>query len=255
MIKRISQCPACNSKLQIVTLRCQNCGLELHNEFKPDPFETLNSEQYEYLISFLKNRGNMKLLQAELNISYLNAKKKLDNLLMALGLLTKEKEGAKTMENIEIINTETWNTDNASAKASDIIKCKLKQCGGKATVSTLEGKIYEIIALKDGETFFCEALPVDPYAYRVFDIITDFLIDQGGKAPKGNARNYKVGEEKCDENTVAGIIGISYFKKSYGESTFDPVFIMAAILEWAGIVHNLRGFLELTEEYKKKICF
>ena len=63
------------------------------------------------------------------------------------------------MKNIEIINTETWDTNESSTKASDIIKCKLKQCGGRAKVSTLEGKVYEIIALKDGDTFF-GTLPV-----------------------------------------------------------------------------------------------
>ena len=118
-----------------------------------------------------------------------------------------------------------------------------------------EGKNYEIVALADGETFFCEALPIAPYSYKVFDVIIELLINQGGKAQKGNARNYKIGEEKCDENTVVGAIGINYFKKSYGESTFDPVFIMAAVLEWAGIAHNLRGYIELTQEYKNKIYF
>lgn len=255
MIKRITVCPACSNKLQVVTLKCKNCGLELHNEFEPNIFETLDSEQYDFLITFLKNRGNMKLLQSELNISYPYAKKKLDDLLIALNLLTNEKLEEANMKNIEIINTETWETNESSTKASDIIKCKLKQCGGQAKVTTLEGKVYEIIALKDGDTFFCEALPIEPYSYRVFDIITDLLIANGGKAPKGNARNYKVGEEKCDENTVVGTIGISYFNKSYGESTLDPVFIMAAVLEWAGIAYNQRGFLELTGDYKKKINF
>ncbi len=252
MIKRISECPACNSKLQIVTLKCKNCGLELHNEFEPNIYETLNSEQYGFLISFLKNRGNMKMLQSELNISYPYAKKKLEELLIALNLSDIEKEEKTDMKNIEIINTEVWNTNEFSTKASDIIKCKLKQCGGRVTVSTLEGKTHEIIALKDGDTFFCEALPLEPN-YHVFDIITDLLISNGGKAPKGSARNYKIGEEKCDENTVAGTIGISYFKKSYGESSFDPVFILAAVLEWAGIANNMRGFLELTPEYKQKV--
>ena len=33
------------------------------------------------------------------------------------------------------------------------------------------------------------------------------------------------------------------------------VFIMAAVLEWANIAHNLRGYIELTQEYKNKIYF
>jgi len=254
MVKKITECPSCKNKLQIVTLKCNKCGLELHNEFESTPFEALKDEQYDFLIAFLRNRGNMKLIQSELNISYPYAKKKLDELLKALNLLNIE-NGEENMKNIEVINTQNWTVDTKSSKASDIIKTKLKENNGKAVVTTFEGKNYEIVALADGETFFCEALPIAPYSYKVFDVIIELLINQGGKAQKGNARNYKVGEEKCDENTVVGAIGINYFKKSYGESTFDPVFIMAAVLEWAGIAHNLRGYIELTQEYKNKIYF
>ena len=254
MVKRITECPSCKNKLQIVTLKCNKCGLELHNEFESTPFEALKDEQYDFLIAFLRNRGNMKLIQSELNISYPYAKKKLDELLKALNLLNIE-NGEENMKNIEDINTQHWTVDTKSSKESDIIKTKLKENNGKAVVTTLEGKTYEIVALADGETFFCEALPIAPYSYKVFDDIVELLINQGGKAQKGNARNYKVGEEKCDENTVVGAIGINYFKKSHGEYPFDPVFIMAAVLEWAGIAHNLRGYIELTQEYKNKTYF
>lgn len=254
MVKKITECPSCKNKLQIVTLKCKNCGLELHNEFEEGIFDLLSSEQYDFLITFLKNRGNMKLLQKELNMSYPYAKKMLDELLKKLNLFCSEGEEDK-MKNIEVINAQNWLVDVKSSKASDIIKTKLKESNGKAVVTTLEGKIYEIVALADGETFFCEALPIAPYSYKVFDVITELLINQGGKAEKGNARNYKVGEEKCNERTVVGAIGIYYFKKAYGESTFDPVFIMAAVLEWAGIANNLRGYIELTTDYKNKIYF
>ena len=84
MVKKITECPSCKNKLQIVTLKCNKCGLELHNEFESTPFEALKDEQYDFLIAFLRNRGNMKLIQSELNISYPYAKKKLDELLKAL---------------------------------------------------------------------------------------------------------------------------------------------------------------------------
>ena len=35
-------------------------------------------------------------------------------------------------------------------------------------------------------------------------------------------------------------------------SVFDPVFVLAAILDWAGIVRNERGYLELTADYCAK---
>ena len=34
-------------------------------------------------------------------------------------------------------------------------------------------------------------------------------------------------------------------------SVFDPVFVLAAVLEWAGIVINGRGELILTEAYRE----
>ena len=53
MVKKITECPSCKNKLQIVTLKCNKCGLELHNEFESTPFEALKDEQYDFLIAFL----------------------------------------------------------------------------------------------------------------------------------------------------------------------------------------------------------
>ena len=36
------------------------------------------------------------------------------------------------------------------------------------------------------------------------------------------------------------------------ESCFDPTFALVAILEWAGIVRNGWGYIELTEEYVRE---
>lgn len=253
MIKRITDCPACNNALRVVTLRCDECGLELHNDFEMSPFEKLNSEQYDFLISFLKNRGNMKLVQSELNISYPYAKKKLENLLVQLELSDEELEERNPMRNMELIDAKNWKTDSTSVKASDIVKCMLKKNNGKVVIHSLEGNEYELLALKDEKTFLFNVLPLLPFSYCIFDVVVDYLVSCGGKAAKGNGRNYKIGEEKCDENTIAGIIGTMYYKKSYGESMTDPVFLVAAVLDWSGIAHNKRGYLELTKEYKNLI--
>ena len=42
--------------------------------------------------------------------------------------------------------------------------------------------------------------------------------------------------------------------KSKGESVDDPVFVIAAILDWANIAKNERGKITLTSEYIAK-CF
>ena len=101
--------------------------------------------------------------------------------------------------------------------------------------------------------FISKKLPVKPpYEYKVFDAIVDLLIANGGRARKGNGRNYKLGHPECDENTVVGAVAI-YTGKKPGESVYDPVFVLAAVLEWAGIASNERGELVLTQSYRSKL--
>jgi len=56
-------------------------------------------------------------------------------------------------------------------------------------------------------------------------------------------------ESGCDEHTVVGAVAKNYAGKKVGDSVFDPVFVLAAVLEWAGIAHNGRGELVLTQQY------
>ena len=60
--------------------------MELRNTFDLGPFDRLDKERFEFLITFLKDRGNLKEVQSDMQISYPTAKKKLDELLAALNL-------------------------------------------------------------------------------------------------------------------------------------------------------------------------
>lgn len=147
-----------------------------------------------------------------------------------------------------------WRINDESVKASEIIKTKLKANGGCALIKSFSSKTYEIKAAEGGKSFICNGIPITPpYTYEVFDIIVDLLIKEGGEAYKGTGRNARIGQPKCDETTVVGAIGIKYHGKQYGESTYDPVFVLAAVLEWADIAYNKRGYLELAKSFKDKI--
>ncbi len=247
-MKVISKCPACSGQLKIRTLICPDCGMELKNDFEFSPFDKLNSEQSEFLMSFLRCRGNLSQVQDEMQLSYLIAKRKLTELLDALELTTNDDNEE------EKLNMDLWNTDNRSTKASEIIKTKLKEAGGRAIVHSITGYPYEIKAEADGRSFSCGALPIKPnYTYGVFDVIVELLLSQGGKARKGMGRQAKLGEPNCEVTTVVGAIGKNYSGHKLGDSVFDPVFVLAAVLDWAGIARNERGYLELTAEYKTKL--
>ena len=243
MTKRITNCPVCNTKLVTASLQCPACKLELRGDFEGSVFDRLDDEQNAFLMTFLKNQGNLSALQAEMQISYPAAKKKLLDVLSTIGLNSKLDESNDIKGDFDM---KDWVVDETSTKASDIIRAKLKACGGRAVVHTARGLAREIIASPDGCTFTCEQLPIKPpYQYEVFDVIVDVLRENGGKARKGNGRNYKLGEPECDDTTVVGAIGYRYSGKKTGESVFDPVFILAAVLEWAEIAYNDRGWLVL----------
>ena len=250
MSKTISECPSCGGKLNIAVLRCSACGMELHNEFQRSSFDSLTAEQTEFLISFLRQRGNMSSLQAELGISYPAAKKKLDDLLTALQLTGNTPQIGK---NEVVIDMSNWSAPPNSTKPSDIIKRMLIEHNGRTIVHTAQGLPCEVQIAPDGVSFLSNKLPNFPYRYEVFDVIVDLLISQGGRARKGNGRNFKLGEPNCDETTVVGAIAYNYAHKEAGTSVFDPVFVLAAILEWAGIVSNERGELVLTAAYQEML--
>lgn len=221
--------------------------MELKNDFEMSMFDTLSGEENAFLMAFLRHRGNLKNVQSELEISYPTAKKKLNELLVRLGLAEPEQE------EIEMPNISNLTAVRNSAKASETIKAKLLDNGGRVIVHTARGLPCEIIAAPDGKSFVSKKLPVKPpYEYKVFDAIVDLLIANGGRARKGNGRNYKLGHPECDENTVVGIVAI-YAGKKLGESVYDPVFVLAAVLEWAGIASNERGELVLTQSYRSKL--
>lgn len=249
MKKLISKCPCCNETLKIATLQCPGCGMEMKNDFELSAFDRLSADQYAFLLAFLKQRGNLKNVQNDLSVSYPTAKKKLDDLLVALELATEEEN--TELEEIDMSNLVV---NHNSTDASEIIKAKLMACGGRVIVHTARGLPCEIWADADGKSFVSNKLPVKPnYEYRVFDVIVELLLANGGRARKGNGRNYKMGDPECDETTVVGAVAKNYAGKKNGESVFDPVFVFAAVLEWAGIAHNERGELVLTQSYRSML--
>ena len=240
MKRMLTTCPYCQGTLKIAALRCPSCDIEIKKDFEISRFDKLTDDEYQFLLTFLENRGNLKEVQEKMSISYPTAKKKLDELLQNLNLLNEDSERAG-----ETITLENLQYDASSTKASDIVKKKLKEHGGHATVYTARNLPCEIYANPDGRSFSSDKLPIKPsYGYDVFDIIVDLLVSQGGRAKKGNGRNYKFGEPGCEETTVVGTVA-KYRGSQLGSSVFDPVFVLAAVLEWADIATNGRGEIVL----------
>lgn len=134
-------------------------------------------------------------------------------------------------------------------KAEDIIRAKLLAEGGHATVRTINGLPCEIADAADGVSFTSDKLPMKPnYRYDVFTLIVDYLLSQGGEAKKGSGRHYKP-----NENSVVAYVARTYDAPPSEGPIFDPVFVLSAVLDWAGIARNMRGKLALTDSYLESL--
>lgn len=93
--KIIGCCPVCNHNLKVNVLKCDECNTSIHGDFTLSRFDYLTKDQQEFALVFLKNGGNIKLIEKELNISYPTVKKNLEEVINALGF-----------EKINILKTE-----------------------------------------------------------------------------------------------------------------------------------------------------
>jgi len=101
---RLSKCPACGGKLNIIRYQCEDCGTEISGNFELEEFARLNNQQLTFLKIFIKVRGNLSELQKELGISYPTAKARLEELATAMGYESETVEAReKTLEILEKI--------------------------------------------------------------------------------------------------------------------------------------------------------
>lgn len=83
--KLLGKCPVCDEKLVVSELTCLNCNSKLVGQFPLSKFDLLSQEEQDFALVFLKNAGNIKQIEKELNISYPTVKKLLDQLIKDLG--------------------------------------------------------------------------------------------------------------------------------------------------------------------------
>ncbi len=81
----ISACPVCHGDLHVVKLACDNCGTALEGQFTLSKFNYLATEQLYFIEVFVKNRGNIKAVEKEMDLSYPTIKKMLDDVIVGLG--------------------------------------------------------------------------------------------------------------------------------------------------------------------------
>lgn len=116
----ISKCPICGEELVIEKLHCKKCGIDINGEFTLSPISKLSSEQLNFVEVFLKNQGNIKLVEKELDVSYPTVKKLLNEVLVSLGY-KQIKEDEKANRRHEILEL-LANKKITSSEAEEMLK-------------------------------------------------------------------------------------------------------------------------------------
>lgn len=83
--KLLGKCPICGEKLTVTELTCSSCNSKISGQFPMSRFDNLSTEEQDFALVFIKNAGNIKQIEKELNISYPTVKKMLDNVIKSLG--------------------------------------------------------------------------------------------------------------------------------------------------------------------------
>lgn len=236
----VNYCPVCNEKLTVTNLKCYSCDLKLSGEFSLNKFSYLSKDEQAFLEAFLAAEGSYKAVQEKFGITYMRAKQRMDEILQSLGLKKQDDwEGAESTLKTAVENIPIDTNDHFLVQ---LIKSKLNACGGTATIPLIsDGKEATIAFNPDGSGLVCGKVPTKQLTWDVFVACYNILIMNDGELYKGYARAGKLGSERLPIDSLEGYIAYAVHGIREGESAFSPGFVIAAILDWVGLLKNNRG--------------
>ena len=88
----LTNCPYCGGDFVIKEVECQGCKTQIKSNFKANRFHMFNPEDLYFIEVFLKNEGNIKLMEKDLGVSYPTVKSRLKNIIKTLGYKSKPAE-------------------------------------------------------------------------------------------------------------------------------------------------------------------
>lgn len=89
------QCPVCGRDLHVTRLECASCHTGIDGHFALNRFSRLSVDQLGFLEVFIKNRGVIKDVEAELGISYPTVRARLDDVIRGLGFPPASDDGLR----------------------------------------------------------------------------------------------------------------------------------------------------------------
>lgn len=92
-----SQCPICGGEMIVTKIYCQDCDTSIEGRFSARTFAQLTLEQMEFVELFIRLEGKITHMEKELGLSYPTIRKRLHEVIRAMGYEPGEAEESPTL--------------------------------------------------------------------------------------------------------------------------------------------------------------
>lgn len=77
-------CPSCTAPLRVQGLVCLQCETQVTGSFPLPELAQLTEEEQQFILEFVKSSGSLKLMAAQLKLSYPSVRNLLDDIIEKL---------------------------------------------------------------------------------------------------------------------------------------------------------------------------
>ena len=85
-------CPACNNRLKVKSLICEQCETEIQGQYELPPLASLCPDDQAFILDFMKASGSLKEMAKLLGLSYPTVRNRLDEIIERVKLAEKSDE-------------------------------------------------------------------------------------------------------------------------------------------------------------------
>jgi len=130
--------------------------------------------------------------------------------------------------------------------AVELIKQKFGRIDHRVKFNLQKGR--EFTASMTDQGIMVDNLGIQPLLpWMVFVEVISLLIQNGGRAEKGDAMGCRLGDAGLSLNSIEGHIAYKFYGKNIGDSVFRRISPISAILVWAGLCDTTPGELILRQ--------
>lgn len=88
-------CPSCETKLKVRSLTCEKCNSTVEGLYSLPILTSLNQEDQQFIVNFVKFSGSLKDMAKHLKLSYPTVRNLLDEIIIKIYNMEKEKNNSK----------------------------------------------------------------------------------------------------------------------------------------------------------------